>query len=81
MDVTEDQSRAVVTAVRRTGEVHRAPVSLKLAGLEPKTKYCILGPEEKFELFGDTLMNFGMLLKGLENQDGASVMYLLEKMV
>ena len=81
MDVTEDQSRAVVTAVRRTGEVHRAPVSLKLAGLEPKTKYCILGPEGKFELFGDTLMNFGMLLKGLENQDGASVMYLLEKMV
>ncbi|MFA6816019.1 MAG: alpha-galactosidase [Lentisphaeria bacterium] len=77
--VRKDKSESIATVILRRNHPAHSPFILKLQGLNPKTLYAITTPSETIKLYGDTLMNAGIVLYDLPTYDHASLVLLLKK--
>lgn len=78
MIVAKDKSEALLCYVQVLGRPNRHSRRLKLAGLDPDKKYRVEfeGKDESLELYGDTLMNAGILMENMWGDFNSRLVYL-----
>jgi len=76
--VSPDRKKVLLFAVRRQVFIHAPTPSVRLNGLCPDMKYEFTYCGKQTAMFGDTLMNAGLVLKDLGYTDGSGVFYAMK---